>query len=186
MSDQNRTEELPQVALFWDNYHRIHRETEGEPLNHSVNPDYIALDLNRYVEECHKLALDPGNIRGLKIWLQTSKRHPYVGNKSVRSQHNKNKTKRCMVFERFPEGADLRPRVRRFTTDLSGFASEALADELYRLAFSIEEVLLLMGAEPGQDYTAIELVQEAGRYLRKENWQEMDRPIPVEPRGQIL
>lgn len=75
----------------------------------------------------------------------------------------------------------------RFVTDLSLWAKESITDELYALAYNIENTLLLMGAEPGEDYTRLDIMRMANDYLSADaRWRDMEMSLPLKSGGEIV
>ena len=104
--------EHPLVQQFWENYHHLndqvmtlidqdHNETEvpNQKLNHSLNKQLIAINLNEYYEHCRKRGQETPSITDLKEVLKTSSFYKFVADKHVASRITKSK-KRCWVFEK--------------------------------------------------------------------------------------
>lgn len=47
------------------------------------------------------------------------------------------------------------------------YAEGALGDEYYRIAYDIEEALMMAGAEPGKDYTYMDIMKLAEPLVRE-------------------
>ncbi|MEW5250762.1 hypothetical protein [Microbulbifer discodermiae] len=71
--------------------------------------------------------------------------------------------------------------------NLSLWAKESVTDELYAIAYNIEDALLLMGAEPGKDYTRLDLMRMANDYLSVDGrWRDMELSLPLKSGGEIV
>lgn len=96
----------PMVAEFWEKLEFLNERERGRYkkgyLNHSIDRDLIAVNLNEY-EECasyfdQRIPL----LKDLRKTLPLSRVRKFVGYKSVKSKHTK-KAKRCFVFESLQE-----------------------------------------------------------------------------------
>lgn len=110
--ERRLTEDHPLVLQFWENYHHVNdqvmtlideakNETEvpNEKLNHSLNKQLIAINLNEYYEHCRKRGQETASIADLKEVLKTSSFYKFVADKHVSSRITKSQ-KRCWVFEK--------------------------------------------------------------------------------------
>lgn len=69
--------------------------------------------------------------------------------------------------------------------NLDTVARGGLADELYAIAANFEEVLLLAGAEPGKDYTYLDLLKLAQPFVL-EMWKVNDKMTYAYPSKKII
>lgn len=94
----------PIVQEFWDSFDYLNGDELPPKLNHSCNDDEIAVNLNQYVEEAVNRRQQVPNLRDLKKVLRTSRRHKFVGVKTVKSRIRANasgaSTVHCWVFRK--------------------------------------------------------------------------------------
>ena len=105
--EQRIKADSPLVAQFWDYYEELnHVEFEdqetreyrtAERLNHSSNPDYIAINLVDFAELVNKRGLERLPMQELKKQLPNSHSRSFVKMKPVHSQIT-GKSKKCWVF----------------------------------------------------------------------------------------
>lgn len=97
------------VDQFWSYYEYLNNQSvddvNGNPslcetLNHSLNPDLIAIHLQEFEEAAAKHNLERLPYRELKRQLPYSSKHPFVGRKNVRSQILNGQIRFCWVFSR--------------------------------------------------------------------------------------
>lgn len=107
---QSLSSDHPLVQRFWDTFlylDTLARPTEtGETaietdrMNHSRNlSTEIAIHLVSFMEECAKHHLEPFSTRDLREVLRTSKRFPFIDEKTVNSRLLSS-SQRCWVFQR--------------------------------------------------------------------------------------
>ncbi len=105
----------PLVQKFWETYHHINDqvmtlidekgnedELPNEKLNHSVNKQQIAVNLNDFYEQCRKRNQETLSIDDLKKLLPGSTCPRFIKEKPVVSRITRKQT-RCFVFEKPPE-----------------------------------------------------------------------------------
>ncbi|OZI26831.1 bifunctional DNA primase/helicase [Bordetella genomosp. 9] len=94
----------PIVQEFWDSFEYLNGDELPPKLNHSCNDDEIAVNLNQYVEEAVNRRQQVPNLRDLKKVLRTSRRHKFIGVKTVKSRIRTNasgaSTVHCWVFRK--------------------------------------------------------------------------------------
>ena len=91
------------VEEFWDAYEYLNlvKNNPGtmvETLNHSLNPERIAINLVHFEKVCKERGVNPPDKRELKRHLQGNKRNKFIGHKTVRSQLT-DKSIVCYLFE---------------------------------------------------------------------------------------
>ena len=91
-----------EVAEFWTVFKALERL--GHPVNHSRNPDLVALKLAQVQSLAHQEGLDVAPLKTLKRLLRSSRAPRFVEVKSVSSAHA-GLTVHCWVFERREGGA---------------------------------------------------------------------------------
>jgi len=99
----------PLVQQFWDNYHYLNSVVEindannypvDEPLNHSNNPQEIAINLNEFRKYCFEKRQEMPEDRELKRHLTTGISHKLIEqNRAITSRITK-KTSRVWVFKK--------------------------------------------------------------------------------------
>lgn len=102
----------PLVVNFFETYHHINdqkmtlidedkkaTEVDNHKLNHSIDKNLIAINLNEFIEHCRLRGQGFFVIDDLKKVLPGSRHYPFVGQKTVRSRLT-NSPKRCYVFEK--------------------------------------------------------------------------------------
>jgi hypothetical protein len=89
----------PIVADFWEAYEFISsREVNpAHPINSSLNPQEIAINLNHFDQRVRGLGLTPINISELKKHLRSSKSRKFVAAKTVNAGGDKRV--HCWIFE---------------------------------------------------------------------------------------
>lgn len=99
------------VAQFWDVYDYLQGDSADAVLNHSRNPELIAINLNHFIEVASERRQTIPDITELKKLLPTSRRHKFIEssktvNSAVHAQFNarsngvkKPDTAKCWVFE---------------------------------------------------------------------------------------
>ncbi|WP_313539708.1 toprim domain-containing protein [Sphingomonas sp.] len=95
----------PSVELFWERFDHIESLEDPRterPIDHSLNPELIAINLPQFETRCADLRLQlPCLITELKRLLKGSKARRFVDVKSVKSKTGKTVT--CWVFANPPE-----------------------------------------------------------------------------------
>ena len=89
----------PIVADFWEAYEFISsREVNPtHPINSSLNPQEIAINLNHFDQRVRGLGLTPINISELKKHLRSSKSRKFIAAKTVNAGGDKRA--HCWIFE---------------------------------------------------------------------------------------
>ena len=95
----------PVVQLFWDTYEYLNNDHDRQVLNHSRSPDFIAININHFVEVATQAKQQIPLITDLKTYLKGSKARPFAGIKAVNSaiattEFHAPKTVKCWTFER--------------------------------------------------------------------------------------
>lgn len=98
----------PLVEQFWELYELLHEKSVGEPndpmdltvevLNHSADPQQIAINLNHFTQVCDNARVEKLPVRELKKRLPGCTSHRFLGIKTVRSQIL-GKSVHCWIFE---------------------------------------------------------------------------------------
>lgn len=99
--ERDLSSDHPIVDQFWDLYEYFEGEFQNPntyPLNHSPNPDEIALNLNEFYSYAHKNQQTLDDIKLMKKLLKQSVRYPFIAIKTVRSAISK-KPIRCYIFK---------------------------------------------------------------------------------------
>lgn len=95
---QQRISNEPEaMSDFWEHYHYINENSNlGEVLNHSPNPDEIAISLTHFmgVAKGYNIYID----QSIKKLFPKSTTYPFLANKSVRSKIKPGEMVRCWVF----------------------------------------------------------------------------------------
>lgn len=90
------------VEEFWELYDYLnlttHQGLTEETLNHSCNPEYIAINLVHFEKICKGRGVNPPDKRELKRHLQGNKRHKFIAHKTIRSQIT-DKSVSCYLFQ---------------------------------------------------------------------------------------
>jgi len=93
----------PLVQEFWDAFDYLNGD-DVQKLNHSCNDDEIAVNLNQFLEEAVTRRQQVPHLRDLKKVLRTSRRHKFLGVKTVKSRVRANagspSTVHCWVFRK--------------------------------------------------------------------------------------
>lgn len=102
--------EHPLVQQFWETYHWIndqltyvkgetgyHQKVEDR-LNHAVDDNIIAINLNEFFEQSCKRNQEKISINDLKKVLPESQHYKYLGQRRVRSRHENQAQLRCWLF----------------------------------------------------------------------------------------
>lgn len=97
----------PIVQKFWEIYDFLNTRSEsplghsiGKPLlNHSANDDFIAINLIHFDKEVRENKIEPILTADLRKFLPTSKKHPFVTSKNVKSKI-RDKAVYCLVFKK--------------------------------------------------------------------------------------
>lgn len=77
----------PVVQDFWELYEYLNGDQKSNPkLNHSVNDDTIAINLNEFVQHAVEARQQVPTLRDLKNHLKNSQRHRYIGQRVVHSR----------------------------------------------------------------------------------------------------
>ncbi|WP_432786927.1 hypothetical protein AAEX37_00992 [Oligella sp. MSHR50489EDL] len=77
----------PIVQDFWELYEYLNGDQKNNPkLNHSVNDDTIAINLNEFVQHAVEARQQVPTLRELKNHLKNSQRHRYIGQRVVHSR----------------------------------------------------------------------------------------------------
>lgn len=106
----------PTLESFWDIYDLLNlRETrtederlagfpprERETLNHSKNPNYIAINLQEFHQAAENARVQRIDLNELKRLLPGCKRHKFITHKAVKSQIYEGKSRWCAVFVKEP------------------------------------------------------------------------------------
>lgn len=97
----------PIVREFWETFEYLNNGDEGRSLlNHSLNDDLIAVNLNQYVQLATHRKQQIPQLTDLKRHLKTSRLHKFDGVKTVKSalaeQMNRDRdwTTKCWVFKK--------------------------------------------------------------------------------------
>jgi hypothetical protein len=100
----------PMVQEFWDSFSYLNGDDELLPiLDHSSNPEEIAVNLNEYIEVAVTRRQQVPALRDLKKVLRQSRRHKFLDVKTVKSRIRTNasqtgatkaSTVHCWVFKR--------------------------------------------------------------------------------------
>ena len=86
--ERDLSSDHPIVDQFWDLYEYFEGEFQNPntyPLDHSPNPDEIALNLNEFYGYAHKNQQTLDDIKLMKKLLKQSVRYPFIEIKTVRS-----------------------------------------------------------------------------------------------------
>ncbi|WP_199098984.1 toprim domain-containing protein [Dyella sp. ASV21] len=96
----------PDVQLFWELYDYVNPMGGSEPiLNHSKNPDFIAVSLPQFDAEMAARYMTRPSISDLKEHLKTSTSRKFIEVKNVKSARNGRATW-CYVFKAPPKVAE--------------------------------------------------------------------------------
>lgn len=100
----------PQVAEFWETFNYIDTLSPygGSLLNHSKDPDLIAVNLNHFVQLAQEYKQQVPPLKDLKKLLKASKSHKYIEQTVINSQIHtvgegpgqRAKSVRCWVFKK--------------------------------------------------------------------------------------
>lgn len=96
--------DCPQIAEFWDFYEHINSKTiekygQGK-LNHSKDPELIAIKLTEFIEQCNYYNLKRFSLSELKRLLKGSRTRKFVDSSRVIKSKNSDLTIRCWIFEK--------------------------------------------------------------------------------------
>lgn len=111
---QRMATDHPTVAAFWEIFDLLNvrelqseeerlagiRGEERETLNHSLNSDRIAINLQEFHQACEKARVQRLDLAELKKLLPGSRRHKFIANKTVKSQIHEGKSRWCAVFSK--------------------------------------------------------------------------------------
>ncbi|MEZ0150147.1 MAG: toprim domain-containing protein [Candidatus Reddybacter sp.] len=94
----------PLVIEFWEQYEFLNEGSHLSALNHSKDPGQIAVNLNHYVSVAADRRQQIPPMADLKRQLKSSRRHKYIGQKTVnsallRGSNGDGKSVRCWLFE---------------------------------------------------------------------------------------
>lgn len=94
----------PYVQQFWEMFEHLDSNTRADSLNHSRDPNYIAVSLVEFEERAHKAGLGvPGrDMTELKRFLRTSRHRKFYDVKTVNSAVT-SASKKCWVFQHAKE-----------------------------------------------------------------------------------
>lgn len=105
------------LQVFWDAYEYLNGDIDQPRLNHSADPNLIAINLNHFEEMAGQKRQDVPSMKQLKKLLKDTKTHKFIGVKPVHSAINKArnqqtfeegnqlpKTVKCWVFETKQKG----------------------------------------------------------------------------------
>lgn len=96
----------PMVQEFWDMYEYLNGDDEYEPkLNHSTDPNVIAININEYIELAALSKQQVPVLRDLKTVLKSSRKYKYEGQRCVHSgikarKQYTSKSIRCWIFRK--------------------------------------------------------------------------------------
>lgn len=98
----------PAVDEFWDVYEYLNGDDSHPMLNHSRDPNLIAINLNHFMQFAAEHKQQVTNLRDLKKLLKGSRRYKYleqrVVNSAIKSRDmsnaNRGTSERCWVFEK--------------------------------------------------------------------------------------
>ena len=94
--------EHPMLETFWSNVdyinHALTRPSgDPEPLNHSRNPKFLAIQFSEYTAQCKKFFLEVPSEQELRALFPNSRTCKFLEKKAVLSRIQ-NRTIRCYVF----------------------------------------------------------------------------------------
>lgn len=100
--EQRLSADHPLVEQFWETYQYINAyyKDTAEWLNHSDQPDQIAINLNHYRAQCQQHGQELPDLKQLKQLLPFSKKHKLVEKSRVVYSAQTQRSTRCWVFQR--------------------------------------------------------------------------------------
>ncbi len=92
----------PMIEQFWETYRYLNSETNTvieSSLNHSNNPDLIAINLNHFIQRCRENGQESPDMKILKKLLPHSKKHELIERSRPMKSRLNDKTVRCWIFK---------------------------------------------------------------------------------------